>query len=150
MTRVLLGYHRQPLTETVKIPHQTCVCINRETPLTWICLQKVERHTEPEYMYMMYRKSDEFMSISAVCWVSESQTAPAAAQLRAGTQNYIVVQKQLPQIATVTAQLYWNTDWPGQEVLRTGETKETQKSSMLQSDSTWIWCYGEKSHPQSF
>lgn len=54
----------------------------------------------------MYRKSDEFMSISAVCWVSESQTAPAAAQLRAGTQNYIVVQKQLPQIATVTAQLY--------------------------------------------
>ena len=27
---------------------------------------------ELEYMYMMYRKSNEFMSISAVCWVSES------------------------------------------------------------------------------
>lgn len=45
---------------------------------------------------MTYRKSDEFMSISAVCWVSESQTTPAAAQLRAGRQNYFMVQKQLP------------------------------------------------------
>lgn len=45
---------------------------------------------------MTYRKSDEFMSIFAVCWVSESQTTPAAAQLRAGRQNYFMVQKQLP------------------------------------------------------
>lgn len=107
-TRVLLGYHRQPLTEKVDtLPNvHGCInaCIDCESPLTWICAYKCE----PEHVCTMYRKPDcPCMSLWSAGFLSVSHSN-GCCTAEGSEMNYTVVQKQLPHTATATAPLPWN------------------------------------------